>query len=335
MTTSRTLQLLGLGAAAVAGALGGIAYNLYSKNAKKIKSSGTEKDAKKDKPFIWNDLPRDAKLSAADYLNARDIGALSLINQEEYSQRDNYPNYNRELICQRVTDNLEKIDDSKQLSEVIALMLKTNPSAIANSERFETEVLHFIRKLNPQAVPFLTPETDVSHNAMFACAQGYFVLVYKQFNRDQVVAMTQLLESYFPGVITKVSQKENNGPYGIVLDKNIFLKQVLPYIFGVKTEGLLAHENVPPVTVIDYHPPVLMLAEDGTILVNMEQVMHIVQDLDEEREQVEQQLQGEDEEESEQQAQSAHPDQAEQPEQTVPAEHADQTQDQATQLRRR
>lgn len=176
---------------------------------------------------FWNDLPIEIKLNISKFLTNREITLFSRVNHSEYDLN------RRIFICSNVKHNHNQIIKNADLTRVIAQLLKVKPEDIKKSELFETTIMHFIRELDPLQVPFLTLNTDITNHANYSLSNERIGFRYKLLTKEQVIKMAIILEQFFPGIKSKLSQDKESDPYWISFDKNIFLQQVLPCVFNV------------------------------------------------------------------------------------------------------
>lgn len=196
----------------------------------------------------WQSLPQPLKANVASFLNRREVTMLSKINREE--------NENKILfLCASLARDPDQIKTIDDLTMFIAQLLKLRHKDISGSERFETLMIKFIQKLEPQQTTFLTPDMDITNQAHYNFVQvnGRIAFQYKKLNKDENIAMAQVLEQYFPGANLRVVQIEKNDPYYISIDKKVFLQHILPWFF--KNEGKPQKKTqIHEPEVIDYIP---------------------------------------------------------------------------------
>ena len=179
----------------------------------------------------WESLTQPLKINIASFLNRREITMLSQINRQENQK-------NKILfLCASLARNPDQIKLNDDLTLFIAQLLKLKHKEISGSERFETLMIRFIQKLEPQQTPFLTPDFDVTNQAhyMFVNTNDRIAFQYKKLSKDQNIVMAQVLEQYFPDANLRVVQLKENDPYHISIDKKVFLQDILPWLF--KNEG--------------------------------------------------------------------------------------------------
>ena len=175
----------------------------------------------------WDKLPLDIQVSVTNFLTTREISLFSRVNHKEYDANRNI------YICSQLNLHADQIITTDDLSNVIAQLLKVKPDDIKNSERFESTIIHFIRKLDFQQVPFLNINTDVTDKAGYILSDQRIGFQYRQFAKEQVIILAKILEQFFNGIKSNVSQVVENEAYWITCDKNVFLQQVLPCVFEV------------------------------------------------------------------------------------------------------
>ncbi|WED42531.1 hypothetical protein [Legionella cardiaca] len=199
--------------------------------------------------FSWQILPQSVKAHVASFLNRREVTMLSRINKEE--------NKNKMLfIFASLARNPEQIKTNDDLTMFIAQLLKLKHKDISHSERFETLMIQFIQKLEPQQTPFLTPTIDVTNQAhyIFVHANDRIAFQYKKLNKGENIAMAKVLGQYFSEADLRVVQLQQNAPYHISIDKKIFLQQILPWLFKAEGKPQKQIQSYEP-KVIDYKEP--------------------------------------------------------------------------------
>lgn len=195
----------------------------------------------------WRELPLSMKIHIASFLDRREVTALSQINREENNNKINF-------ICASLDRNPDQIQQNDDLTLFIAQLLKLKFKDISHSERFETLMIQFIQKLEPQQTPFLTSGLEVTGHAHYGVVNDRIYFQYKKLNKNENMVIANLLEQYFPGIKSRVVQLQTNEPYRISFDKTVFLQNILPWLFQ-KTGKPQKHSQIHKPEVIDYTPP--------------------------------------------------------------------------------
>ncbi len=138
------------------------------------------------------------------------------------------------------------MSNGTKITDAIAKEFKLDRHDIQRGELFETSVIRYVFALNSHAVPNLTAETDISHNATYAATDDTILIRYDQFNKEQVIAIAKVLEQHFADVDTVIIPNEpRDKMFWLGFDRNVFLKDVLPKLLTKVVPEKIAQPATP------------------------------------------------------------------------------------------
>lgn len=202
-----------LAAGAIVIGASALAYSLF-KSQKKEPSV----QENKPKPIPYDDMPAFELLTPEEEAKAKEETQKEI---DEMFKNDKTQLRNREL-CNEFTVK-------------VAEYLKVKPEEIARSERFESAVLTFVKKLEPEYLNFLDAKPDASGQSKYDANEKNIKFLFKQYNVDQIWKIAQVLENHFKEINTVIQQNTRiDGLYWINCNREKFLNEVLPHVFNEK-----------------------------------------------------------------------------------------------------
>lgn len=193
----------------------------------------------------------ESRSSAEKPANSSSVASIGLFAKSSAEQKESkevIPDQRK--IMDPITEDMIsgnwRMAFSLKVTDAVAAQFKMDRDDIQRSETFETSVIRYVYALDPHAVPRLTAETDVSHNATYAATEDSILIRYDKFNKEQVLAIAKVVEQYFSGINTVIIPNESHDSmFWIRFNKDVFLKDVLPRLQSKAVPEKVAKPETP------------------------------------------------------------------------------------------